>query len=119
MFTILEIHDKRPWTFIEEPSFRLIIIHGIVEKRLMSMDEIVKFNIGPHCKEIDDVGEVSTIWKSGSVGVLKLQDGCSTHILAHKLNIGESTEQNIRGVSQSNSFSFPFLICYLYNEDVV
>nr|GEY92105.1 hypothetical protein [Tanacetum cinerariifolium] len=29
---------------------------------------------GPRCKEIDNVGEVSTIWKSGSVGVLKLQD---------------------------------------------
>ncbi|GKB68729.1 hypothetical protein Tco_0930141, partial [Tanacetum coccineum] len=27
-------------------------------------------------KEIDEVGKVSTIWKSGSVGVLKLQDGC-------------------------------------------
>ncbi|GKD48514.1 gag-pol polyprotein, partial [Tanacetum coccineum] len=34
--------------------------------------------IGPRCKEIDDVGEVSTIWKSRSVGVLKSQDGCST-----------------------------------------
>ncbi|GKF21455.1 hypothetical protein Tco_0070093 [Tanacetum coccineum] len=33
----------------------------------------------PRFKEIDDVGEVSTIWKSKSVGVLKLQDGCSTH----------------------------------------
>ncbi|GJV20404.1 hypothetical protein Tco_1369424 [Tanacetum coccineum] len=33
---------------------------------------------GPRCKEIDDVGEVSTIWKSRSVGVLKSQDGCST-----------------------------------------
>ncbi|GJX37999.1 DNA-directed DNA polymerase [Tanacetum coccineum] len=29
-------------------------------------------------KEIDNVGEVSTIWKSRSVGVLKSQDGCST-----------------------------------------
>ncbi|GJZ06362.1 hypothetical protein Tco_0540155 [Tanacetum coccineum] len=36
------------------------------------------------CKEIDDVGEVSTIWKSVSVGVLKLQDGCSTQILLNK-----------------------------------
>ncbi|GKC77068.1 hypothetical protein Tco_1127842, partial [Tanacetum coccineum] len=41
----------------------------------------------PRCKEIDDVGKVSTIWKSGSVGVLKLQDGCLTYILAHKLNL--------------------------------
>ncbi|GJV04845.1 hypothetical protein Tco_1338414 [Tanacetum coccineum] len=32
----------------------------------------------PRCKEIDNVGEVSTIWKSRSVGVLKSQDGCST-----------------------------------------
>ncbi|GKC60675.1 hypothetical protein Tco_1088273 [Tanacetum coccineum] len=39
------------------------------------------------CKEIDNVGGESTIWKSESVGVLKLQDGCSTQILAHKLNI--------------------------------
>ncbi|GKC67135.1 hypothetical protein Tco_1099733 [Tanacetum coccineum] len=29
-------------------------------------------------KEIDNVGKVSTIWKSRSVGVLKSQDGCST-----------------------------------------
>ncbi|GJX20055.1 gag-pol polyprotein [Tanacetum coccineum] len=29
-------------------------------------------------KEIDNVGEESTIWKSGSVGVLKSQDDCST-----------------------------------------
>ncbi|GJS85085.1 hypothetical protein Tco_0751626 [Tanacetum coccineum] len=33
-------------------------------------------------KEIDNVGGESTIWKSGSVGVLKPQDGCSTRILA-------------------------------------
>ncbi|GKB30282.1 hypothetical protein Tco_0869683, partial [Tanacetum coccineum] len=38
-------------------------------------------------KEIDDVGGESTIWKSGSVRVLKLQDDCSTQILAHKLNM--------------------------------
>ncbi|GJR78386.1 hypothetical protein Tco_0149171 [Tanacetum coccineum] len=56
-----------------------------------------------HCKEIDDVGEVSTIWKSGSVGVLKLQDGCLTQS-CFKTQLGESTEQNIRGVSHSNSF---------------
>ncbi|GJS95776.1 hypothetical protein Tco_0802744 [Tanacetum coccineum] len=41
----------------------------------------------PHCKEIDKVGKVSTNWKSRSVGVLKSQDDCSTHILAHKLNL--------------------------------
>ncbi|GKC98708.1 hypothetical protein Tco_1168983, partial [Tanacetum coccineum] len=29
-------------------------------------------------KEIDNVAKVSTIWKSRSVRVLKLQDGCST-----------------------------------------
>ncbi|GJR11252.1 hypothetical protein Tco_0793904 [Tanacetum coccineum] len=46
------------------------------------------FMAGPRCKEIDDVGEVSTIWKSRSVGVLKLQDDCSTHNLAqNKLNM--------------------------------
>ncbi|GJS22724.1 putative reverse transcriptase domain-containing protein [Tanacetum coccineum] len=38
-------------------------------------------------KEIDDVGRESTIWKFGSVGVLKLQDGCSTRILDHNLNL--------------------------------
>ncbi|GKE14124.1 reverse transcriptase domain-containing protein, partial [Tanacetum coccineum] len=38
-------------------------------------------------KEIDNVGRESMIWKSGSVGVLKLQDGCSKQILAHKLNM--------------------------------
>ncbi|GJR17012.1 hypothetical protein Tco_0965539 [Tanacetum coccineum] len=35
-------------------------------------------------KEIDNVGGESTIWKSGSVGVLKPQDGCSTQNLTHK-----------------------------------
>ncbi|GKE55713.1 hypothetical protein Tco_1494898 [Tanacetum coccineum] len=33
-------------------------------------------------KEINNVGGESMIWKFGSVGVLKLQDGCSTRILA-------------------------------------
>ncbi|GJW46509.1 hypothetical protein Tco_0078155 [Tanacetum coccineum] len=36
------------------------------------------FTVGPRYKEIDNVGEVSTIWKSRSVGVLKSQGGCST-----------------------------------------
>ncbi|GKF62711.1 hypothetical protein Tco_0182765, partial [Tanacetum coccineum] len=35
-------------------------------------------------KEIDEVGEVSTIWKSRSIGVLKSQDGCSTQFLLIK-----------------------------------
>ncbi|GKE70684.1 hypothetical protein Tco_1528756, partial [Tanacetum coccineum] len=51
---------------------------------------------GARCKEINNVGEVSTIWKSRSVGVLKSQDGCSTHILAHKLNL-ESLRSKISG----------------------
>ncbi|GJT59479.1 hypothetical protein Tco_1003012 [Tanacetum coccineum] len=52
--------------------------------------------IGPRCKEIDKVGEVSKIWKSGSVGVLKLQDGCSTHNLAPKINM-ENLPSKISG----------------------
>ncbi|GJU89326.1 ribonuclease H-like domain-containing protein [Tanacetum coccineum] len=47
-------------------------------------------------KKIDAVGEGSTIWKSGSVGFLKLQDGCSTRILAHKLNL-ENLSSKISG----------------------
>ncbi|GJZ59476.1 hypothetical protein Tco_0615292 [Tanacetum coccineum] len=47
---------------------------------------MITIHNGPRCKEIDKVGEVSKIWKSGSVGVLKLQDGCSTHNLAHKIS---------------------------------
>ncbi|GJR59783.1 putative reverse transcriptase domain-containing protein [Tanacetum coccineum] len=35
-------------------------------------------------KEIDNVGEESTIWKSESVGILKSQDGYSTHFLLIK-----------------------------------
>ncbi|GJU47599.1 gag-pol polyprotein [Tanacetum coccineum] len=54
-------------------------------------------------KEIDNVGGESTIWKSGSVGVLKLQNGCLTRPYSINQH-GESTEQNIRGVSHSNSF---------------
>ncbi|GJX58604.1 retrovirus-related pol polyprotein from transposon TNT 1-94 [Tanacetum coccineum] len=57
-------------------------------------------------KEIDDVGEISTIWKSGSVGVLKSQDGCSTHNLAHKLNL-ENLPSKISG---------EFLILILLNS---
>ncbi|GJT46556.1 reverse transcriptase domain-containing protein [Tanacetum coccineum] len=38
-------------------------------------------------KEIDNVGGESMIWKSKSVGFLKLQDGCSTQNLANKLNM--------------------------------
>ncbi|GJZ94337.1 hypothetical protein Tco_0666540 [Tanacetum coccineum] len=47
-------------------------------------------------KEIDNVGEESTIWKSRSVGVLKHQDGCSTRIIAHKLNM-ENLPSQISG----------------------
>ncbi|GJT05323.1 hypothetical protein Tco_0839785 [Tanacetum coccineum] len=50
----------------------------------------------PRCKEIDDVGKVSTVWKSRSVGVLKLQDGCSIHILAHKLNLENLPSKMLR-----------------------
>ncbi|GJT80902.1 retrovirus-related pol polyprotein from transposon TNT 1-94 [Tanacetum coccineum] len=64
------------------------------------------FMIGPRCKEIDNVGEVFTIWKSRSVGVLKSQDGCSTHILAHKLNL-ENLPSKISG---------EFLILILLNS---
>ncbi|GJS14977.1 mitochondrial proton/calcium exchanger protein-like protein isoform X1 [Tanacetum coccineum] len=46
---------------------------------------------GPHYKEIDNVGEVSTIWNS-----------CSLNL--H----GESTKQKIRGVSHSNSLNSRF-----------
>ncbi|GJY73788.1 hypothetical protein Tco_0478219 [Tanacetum coccineum] len=49
---------------------------GINARRFEGM--ITIYN-GPRCKEIDKVGEVSTIWKSRSVGILKSQDGCTTH----------------------------------------
>ncbi|GKC98888.1 hypothetical protein Tco_1169163 [Tanacetum coccineum] len=61
---------------------------------------------GPCLKEIDDVGGKSMIWKSGSVGVLKLQDGYSTCILAHKLNM-ENLPSKISG---------EFLILILLNS---
>ncbi|GKB02354.1 putative reverse transcriptase domain-containing protein [Tanacetum coccineum] len=57
---------------------------GINARRFEGM---ITIHNGPRCKEIDKVGKVSTIWKSRSVGVLKLQDGCSTHNLAHKINM--------------------------------
>ncbi|GKD68726.1 hypothetical protein Tco_1322816 [Tanacetum coccineum] len=47
-------------------------------------------------KEIDNVGEVSTIWKFQSVGVLKPQDGCLT--LSRSINLHEHlTEANNQG----------------------
>ncbi|GKC87321.1 hypothetical protein Tco_1147970 [Tanacetum coccineum] len=71
----------------------------------------------PRCKEIDNVGEVSTIWKSRSVGVLKSQDGCSTHILAHKLNL-ENLPNKISGEFLILILLIPFLMFYLYNEEI-
>ncbi|GJW91365.1 reverse transcriptase domain-containing protein [Tanacetum coccineum] len=59
---------------------------------------------GPRLKEIDDVGGKSTIWKSRSVGVLKLQDDCSTHILAHKLNM-ENLPSKISGEKHFKTLS--------------
>ncbi|GKB51204.1 putative reverse transcriptase domain-containing protein [Tanacetum coccineum] len=44
--------------------------------------------------------------QSGSVGILKSQDGCSTHILAHKLNL-ENLPSKISGV---------FLVLILFNS---
>ncbi|GJX83839.1 hypothetical protein Tco_0333320 [Tanacetum coccineum] len=58
--------------------------------------DMIQSSGGPRRKEIDNVGGESTIWKSGSVGVLKTQDGCSTHILAHKLNM-ENLPSKISG----------------------
>ncbi|GKF37843.1 hypothetical protein Tco_0114601, partial [Tanacetum coccineum] len=57
-------------------------------------------------KEIENVGRESMIWKSGSVGVLKLQDGFSTQFLAHKLNM-----ENL-----SSIISEEFLILILFNS---
>ncbi|GJU99629.1 mitochondrial proton/calcium exchanger protein-like protein isoform X1 [Tanacetum coccineum] len=59
-------------------------------------------------KEIDNVGGESMIWKSGSVGVLKFQDGCSRHILAQKLNL-ENLPSKISG---------EFLILILFNSRI-
>ncbi|GJV25695.1 gag-pol polyprotein [Tanacetum coccineum] len=42
----------------------------------------------------------------------------NTHLCSYTQH-GESTDQNIRGVSHSNSFKFSFFMFYLYNEDVV
>ncbi|GJS12524.1 hypothetical protein Tco_0406996 [Tanacetum coccineum] len=61
---------------------------------------------GPRCKEIDDAGDVSTIWKSRSVGVLKSQDNYSTHNLAHKINL-----ENL-----PSKISREFLILILFNS---
>ncbi|GJZ81431.1 mitochondrial proton/calcium exchanger protein-like protein isoform X1 [Tanacetum coccineum] len=59
---------------------------GINARRFKGMITIYKWFLNtaysnlwirrPRCKEIDNVGEVSTAWKSKSVGVLKSQDGC-------------------------------------------
>ncbi|GJX53427.1 reverse transcriptase domain-containing protein [Tanacetum coccineum] len=60
-------------------------VHPDTRDRILHVFPI--FCTRPRCKKIDDVGEISTIWKSRSVGVLKSQDGCSTHMLAHELNL--------------------------------
>ncbi|GJR20283.1 mitochondrial proton/calcium exchanger protein-like protein isoform X1 [Tanacetum coccineum] len=53
----------------------MITIHNGNEEVTYQMDLAER-------KEIDNVSKESTIWKFGSVGVLKLQDGYSTRILA-------------------------------------
>ncbi|GJU48978.1 putative reverse transcriptase domain-containing protein [Tanacetum coccineum] len=69
---------------------------------------ITFYNDLTESKEIDNVGGESTIWKSGSVGVLKLQDGCSTQILGHKLNM-----ENL-----PSKISRDFLILILLNSRI-
>ncbi|GJS30511.1 hypothetical protein Tco_0491131 [Tanacetum coccineum] len=86
-----------------EPFLREV---GINAKRFEGM--ITIHNDLTKSKEIDNVGGESMIWKSGSVGVLKLQDGCSTQILGHKLNM-----ENL-----PSKISREFLILILLNSRI-
>ncbi|GJY59122.1 hypothetical protein Tco_0459014 [Tanacetum coccineum] len=93
----LHYQDYEWYDALKDSKLKEEALHNkaIIEGRIDDNDEL-----RPRCKEIDDgacsfpillqqdllkrfydVGEVSTISKSGSVRVLKLQDGCSTRIL--------------------------------------
>ncbi|GJZ48039.1 hypothetical protein Tco_0601871 [Tanacetum coccineum] len=77
------------------------ITEGAEYVRDAEMEErLTRGHIRPRCKEIDEVGEVSIIWNP-------MCDcshaGIQTHVQHTSLLI-KSTEQNIRGVSHSNSF---------------
>ncbi|GJV07082.1 putative nucleotidyltransferase, ribonuclease H [Tanacetum coccineum] len=61
----------------------------------------------PRCKEIDDVGEVSTIWKSRSVGVLKSQDIIIEYLvkISKKARILELKRRNIKKTDSDNQYA--------------
>ncbi|GJX91890.1 putative reverse transcriptase domain-containing protein [Tanacetum coccineum] len=59
-------------------KFSCIIDFVVLEDMDSYRDKNDFIHHGPRCKEIDEVGEVSIIWKSRSIGVLKLQNDCST-----------------------------------------
>ncbi|GKA96592.1 putative reverse transcriptase domain-containing protein [Tanacetum coccineum] len=107
-----EIHIDDKLHFVEEP---VEILDREIKKLRQSRIPIIKVRWnskrGPEFtweredqfrektsleKKSMNIGEGSIIWKSGSVGVLKLQDECSTHILAHKLNL-ENLPSKISG----------------------
>ncbi|GJR97474.1 putative reverse transcriptase domain-containing protein [Tanacetum coccineum] len=60
--------------------------------------QMVRSHPRPRCKEIDNVGEVSTIWKSISVGVLKFQDVIMKYLvkISKKACILEVKQRNMK-----------------------
>ncbi|GKE26842.1 homeodomain-like protein [Tanacetum coccineum] len=76
------------WKIPVNDAYNLRFYNSIMKDKLEFRGKRVvgAFMIGTFSdlvKEISmNIGGESRIWKSGSVGVLKLQDGCSTHNLA-------------------------------------
>ncbi|GJR85394.1 hypothetical protein Tco_0209405 [Tanacetum coccineum] len=69
-------HEVMDAMYIDLSRFTMWAVGGI-SQILDSAGATYNKTGRPRCKEIDNVGEVSTIWKSRSVGVLKSQDGRS------------------------------------------
>ncbi|GKE30394.1 mitochondrial proton/calcium exchanger protein-like protein isoform X1 [Tanacetum coccineum] len=65
-------------TFLREVGINAKRFEGVITIHNGNKEVTYQMDIA-ESKEIDKVGGESTLWKSGSVGVLKLQDGCSTH----------------------------------------
>ncbi|GJT70163.1 hypothetical protein Tco_1029449 [Tanacetum coccineum] len=85
--------------FLREVGINARRIDGIIT--IYNGNEEVTYQMDlAKSKEINNVSGESMIWKSESVGVLKLQDSCSTQILAHN-----STWRIYRAKYQG-SFSF-------------
>ncbi|GJW40811.1 hypothetical protein Tco_0066656 [Tanacetum coccineum] len=101
----------------EEALRNRVIMEGMID------DNDESSNNGSHRKEIDNVGGESTIWKSGSVGVLKTQDGSSNTSLLINSTLRERMKLNLEARLMGetlvlNTSLDPFLEDYIELNDL-